>query len=222
MDIAIEATPEAAARRLAARITVLARLAMAKRGSCSLALSGGSTGTLLLEALVDTEIAWGRVDVYQVDERVAPDGDPDRNATVLLSRFVERVGLPESRLHLMDVTAGDLEGAARRYAAALPAALDVVHLGLGDDGHTASWPPGDPVVERTDAVAVVGPFNGHQRLTLTLPVVNGAGERVLLVTGAAKAPVLQALRRGDRSLPAAHVTTTGTLLACDRAAARPA
>lgn len=218
MEIAIEATPAAAARRLASRVTVLARLAMGQRGSCSIALSGGSTATLLLEALVDTEIAWGRVDVYQVDERVAPDGDANRNATVLLSRFVERVGLPPGRLHLMDVTAPDLQAAARAYAASLPPQLDVVHLGLGEDGHTASWPPGDPVIASSEAVAVVGPFNGHRRMTLTPSVVNGAGERLFLVTGAAKAGVLSALRAGDRSLPASLVTPTGTLLACDQAA----
>ena len=146
MELVVAATPKAAARAFAGWFTVIARQAMGKRGVCSLAMSGGSTAAELFEALIETEVFWGRVELYQVDERVAPDEDAARNATALVHDFAEQVGIPESRVHLMDVTASDLAAAAARYAAALPKRFDVVHLGLGADGHTASWPPGSPSV----------------------------------------------------------------------------
>ncbi|MFN0026187.1 MAG: 6-phosphogluconolactonase [Acidimicrobiales bacterium] len=220
MEVHVAATPKAAARSLAVRVEVAARRAMGKRGVFNLALSGGTSASTVMAALVDTEIFWGRVNVYQVDERVAPDGSVDRNATALVAELAEQVGLPEHRLHLMDVTAGDLDAAARRYAAALPETLDVVHLGLGTDGHTASWPPGDNAVLASDAlVAMAGPFNGHLRMTLTPAAINAAGLRLFYVTGADKADVLARLRAGDAALPASAVSDDRTAIHTDRAAA---
>ena len=218
MELVVGASAAAAARSLAGRITIAARQAMAKRGVCNLALSGGATASVLLAELVNTEIFWGRVNVYQVDERVAPEGDGARNATALVAELAEQVGLPPGRLHLMDVTAPDLHDAARRYEASLPDHLDVVHLGLGLDGHTASWPPGDAVLHSAASVAVVGPFAGHLRLTLTPQVINRSGQRLFLVAGAAKADVLARLRRGEPGLPATAVAEP-TLIYADRAAA---
>lgn len=218
MDSVVGLTAAAAARSLAGRLTIAARRAMGTRGVFNLALSGGSTASVLMKALVDTEIFWGRVNVYQVDERVAPDGDAARNATALIAELVEQVGLPPGRLHLMDVTAADLADAARRYAAALPAHLDVVHLGLGDDGHTASWPPGDAVLDATEDVAVVGPFNGHLRMTLTPQAVNRAAHRVFLVTGEAKVTMLGRLLAGGSGIPAGRVSPIDTIVYADRAA----
>lgn len=208
--------PEALASLAASRVAVLAETALAERGRAVLALSGGSTPGRMLAALARCGLAWGRVHVFQVDERVAPDGDPDRNASALRANLLERVPIPEANVHLMPVTAPDLAAAARAYAAELAettgdGVLDVVHLGLGDDGHTASWPPGDPVVDADgpdDAdVAVVGPYRGRLRMTLTPAVVNRARAVVWLVDGADKAPVLERLLAGDPALPASRVRT---------------
>ena len=213
------AAVDAAAERIARRLLAAVRA----RGVASLALSGGSTGGLLCAALAQhDEVPWGSVDVLQVDERVAPDGHPDRNAVDLVAHLATAVDLPPRRLHLMPVTVTDLRAAARRYARTLgDAPIDVVHLGLGDDGHTASWPPGDPVVGSARPVELVGPFNGRRRMTLTPPIVNAARTRVVLVTGAAKAAPLRAWLDGDRALTVASVRRAGTVVVADRAAAPP-
>jgi 6-phosphogluconolactonase len=163
-------------------------------------------------------LAWECVDVFQVDERVAPDGDPDRNSTALRRALLDRV---DAHAHLMDVTADDLGEAARRYGELLTAhePLDLVHLGVGDDGHTASWPPGDPVIrERNRAVAIVGPFNDFVRMTITPPVVDRARSVVFLVGGPSKAGALSRLVDGDPQLVATRALGPRTLVIADRAA----
>lgn len=217
--------PEALASLAASRVASLAEAALGERGRAVLALSGGSTPGGMLAALARCGLAWGRVHIFQVDERVAPDGHPDRNASALQANLLERVSIPEANVHLMPVTAPDLAAAARAYAADLAEAtgdgvLDVVHLGLGDDGHTASWPPGDPVVDADDAdVAVVGPYRGRLRMTLTPAVVNRARAVVWLVDGADKAPVLERLLAGDLALPASRVRTDRAVVLTGSAAA---
>jgi 6-phosphogluconolactonase len=185
--------------------------AVAERDVAHVAVSGGRTPGAMLRALDGLLLPWERVHIWQVDERVAPDGDPDRNATDLVA------ALPRRNLHLMPVTAHDLQGAAAEYAAALRAAcdgvLDIVHLGMGDDGHTASWPPGDRVIEITDHdVAIAGPFHDHLRMTLTVPAVNRARRRMMLVSGADKAPALAKVMAGDRSMPASRVASDTVVL----------
>ena len=128
------------ARSLAVRL----RGAIRRRGSASLAVSGGSTAPSMLAALVHEDVDWERLTVWQVDERVAPDGHEDRNAGQLWFMPTE--------LRLMPVAGDDLAMAAMRYAESLPDRFDVVHLGLGNDGHTASWPP----VPHADAPVVSG------------------------------------------------------------------
>jgi 6-phosphogluconolactonase len=188
--------------------------AVRRRGSAALAVSGGSSAPVLLTALAAVDLPWDRVEVWQVDERVAPDGHPDRNANQLAA-------FP-GRHHLMPVTARDLRRAAARYAAALPERLDVIHLGMGPDGHTASWPPGDPVVDSTKAVDLCGEFNGRVRMTLTPPAVNAARGRVVVITGAEKAPAVAAWLKhhplGAR-LPISEVARSGTVVVLDSAAA---
>ena len=218
-DLVVEPTALRAAQVAAARIGALLRSAITARGTASVAFSGGHTPVLMLEALAEQSLPWQHVHVFQVDERVAPNGDAERNSTALRGTLLDRVA---TNAHLMDVTAAHLGDAAHRYADELRPhePLDVVHLGMGDDGHTASWPPGDAVIdERDHAVAIVGPYRGMVRMTITPPVVHRASAVLLLVTGADKAPVLARLMSGDRSVVAAHVLGARTVVVADQSAA---
>ncbi len=174
-------------------------------------MSGGSTAPPLIRALLDQDVPWETVTVWQVDERVAPDGDDDRNANQLAV-------LP-CVVRLMPVTNKDLRRSARQYGAKLPERFDVVHLGLGDDGHTASWPPGDdgPTVSER-AVELVRDFHGMDRMTLTKRVVNHARARVVLTTGASKRPVVDRWLDGATDLPIAAVKRSDTFVFLDDAA----
>jgi 6-phosphogluconolactonase len=215
--------PERLAQRAALWLADRVFAAVSERGVAHLAVSGGSSPLAMFSALAELAVPWEHLHVWQVDERVAPDGDPDRNAVGLQEHLLAKVPIPAEQVHLFDVTAPDLEAAATRYASELQrlngGVLDIIHLGVGDDGHTASWPPGDPVVDITDRdVAVVGPFNGRVRMTLTVPAVNRGRRLVILVEGAAKAPVVKKLIEGDTSIPASHLRTTGTTILADEAA----
>ncbi len=195
--------------------------AIAERDVAHLAVSGGTTPKAMFAALAALPLPWERVHVWQVDERVAPDGDPARNLNDLQAALLSKV---PATPHLLAVTDPDLGAAAAAYAADLHTAcdgvLDVVHLGLGDDGHTASWPPGDPVVNVTDADAArAGPYQDHVRLTLTVPAVNRARHIMFLVAGPAKADPLAKLVSGDPSIPAAHVRRDDVIVFADDAAA---
>jgi 6-phosphogluconolactonase len=171
----------------------------------------------MLVVLAAVDLDWEHVHVYQVDERVAPEGDPNRNATLLRRALLEPAPIPSENVHLLPVDADDLDAAARQFGSELPV-LDVVHLGIGADGHTASWPPGDPVVSITDRlVAVVGPFNGHVRMTITPPAVDQAERVVFLVTGAAKRDALARVLRRDPSVPATRVGLDRAVIYCDEA-----
>lgn len=209
---------ERAAEWIAARM----KPAVAARGRFTLAVSGGSTPAAMFAALSQLALPWAEVHVFQVDERVAPDDDPDRNLGDLSANLLDRVPV---HAHVMDVTAPDLDDAARRYAAELRAVtddgvLDVVHLGLGDDGHTASWPPGDPVIDVEDAdVAITQPYRGRVRMTLTVPTVNRARDVMFLAAGAGKAEMVQKLVARDPGIPASRVRPDATLLVDERAAA---
>jgi 6-phosphogluconolactonase len=217
----VEVDAASAARAAARLIGEALDGAIAARGRASVAFSGGSTPVAMFEQLADLPLRWDRVDVFQVDERVAPDGDPARNAVALQHALLDRVA---ARAHFMDVTASGLDDAARRYAATLAPhePLDVVHLGVGDDGHTASWPPHHPVIDQRDrAVAIVGPFNDFVRMTVTPPVVDRARTVVFLVGGAAKAHALDRLLARDPEVPATRAIGSRTVVVADRAA-RPA
>ncbi len=218
------ARPGALAERAAIWMAERIWSAIDDRGVAHVALSGGRTPAAMFAALAALPVPWSHVHVWQVDERVAPDGDPARNLNDLRSGLLSKV---PARPHVFDVTNPDLAAAAAAYAAELDAAcggtLDVVHLGLGDDGHTASWPPGDPVADvvGTDA-AVSGVYQDHVRLTLTVPAVNRAREVMFLVAGAAKADAVAKLTSGDPSIPAAHVRRDATVVLADTAAAATA
>jgi len=174
----------------------------------------------MFDALAGMELPWNRVQLFQVDERVAPDDDPDRNATQLAHHLLRHVAIRRSDVHLMGVTAKSLQQAARRYAATLGNdPLDIVHLGIGEDGHTASWPPGDAIVDSASAVAICDEFNGRVRMTLTPRVVNAARARLIFVTGNEKASPVANWIVQRANLPIAHVRRTGTTLVLDAAAA---
>lgn len=186
------------------------RDAVRRRGSASLAVSGGSSAPPLFDALLAADVPWEHITVWQVDERIAPDGDPGRNAGQL--------DLIPTSVKLMPVTAVDLRAAARRYGSGLPERFDVVHLGLGDDGHTASWPPGDPVVDSDRPCELVGDFNGFPRMTLTPSVVNRARCRLVLTFGRSKAPMIARWLLGDTGLPVDRLRRSATLVFVDPAA----
>jgi 6-phosphogluconolactonase len=184
--------------------------AVAQRGHASLAVSGGSTPLAMFQVLAGLHLPWEHISIWQVDERLAPDGSPDRNAGQL--GVLAAAG---ADVHLMPVTASDLIAATATYAAGLPHPFDVIHLGLGDDGHTASWPPGDPVLHARELVAAVGPFKGLLRLTLTPPVVNAAHHVVFLIAGQGKAEMLTRLLASDGTIPAHAVRRAGTTILTD-------
>src|SRR5262245_25541893 len=163
------------------------------------------------------KMPWEKATIYQVDERIAPDGDPDRNLTQL-QRALPAGGASDVRA--MPVTFHDLEAAAADYAASLPDAFDLVHLGLGPDGHTASLIPGDPVLDVTDRdVALTGEYQGRRRMTLTYPALNRAHRILWLVTGDDKVDALARLRAGDESIPGGRVETARAHVVADAAAA---
>jgi 6-phosphogluconolactonase len=191
-----------------------------------MAVSGGHTPWLMLRTLADDELPWQQVHVIQVDERVAPAADPDRNLAHLRASLLDHAPLPPDHIHAMPVEAADLDRAAEQYASMLrdlagsPPVLDLIHLGLGPDGHTASLVPGDPVLDVTDAdVAVTGPYQGRRRMTLTFPIINRSRFVLWLVTGCEKTQTLVHLRDGDRSIPGSRVRQDRALVLADRAAA---
>ena len=206
------------AARGAELLAEVTRAAVAARGTCSLALSGGGTPWIMFSLLRDERMPWSDVTIYQVDERVAPAGDPERNLTHLLESLPAEAA---SRVLPMPVDAADLELATAEYASSLPERLDLVHLGLGADGHTASLVPGDHVLEVTDRdVAVAGPYQGRRRMTLTFRTLARARQLLWVVTGEDKAEALHKLLAGDPSIPAGRVPGENALVLADAAAAR--
>ncbi len=226
MNFEIHADSETVAQRAAEIIAAEARQAVAGRGSFIMAVSGGRTPWMMMRALASQKVPWREVQIVQVDERVAPDGHPDRNLTHLQESLLEHAPLAPDQIHAMPVDAADLNQGAAEYAATLrsiagtPPVLDLVHLGLGADGHTASLVPGDPVLDVTDAdVAVTGVYQMRRRMTLTYPILNRARKILWVVTGSEKFEMLNRLREGDRSIPAGRVSSTQALMLADRAAA---
>jgi len=227
VKIEVHPDDEAVARRAAALIADDLRAAVTARGSFAMAVSGGRTPWRMLRLLADERLPWEHVHVFQVDERLAPAGDPDRNLAHLRASLLDHAPLPPDHVHAMPVEDADIGRAAERYARTLrdvagdPAVLDLVHLGLGPDGHTASLVPYDPVLDLADAdVATSGPYEGRRRMTLTFPLINRSRRILWLVTGGEKAEALLRLRAGDRSMPASRVRREGALVVADRAAAQ--
>ena len=226
MEIRVLADAAEVAAEAAKFIAEEGRGSVAARGRFSLAVSGGQTPWQMLRELARLEVPWDSVYVAQVDERVAPAGHADRNLTHLRESLLERVPLRPEQVCAMPVESPDLEAGAKRYAlmlqeiAGAPPVLDLVHLGLGPDGHTASLVPGDPVLNLTEAdVAVTGLYQQRRRMTLTYPVLNRARRILWVVTGGEKAGMLVRLRAGDVTIPAGRVRQEHALVIADRAAA---
>jgi 6-phosphogluconolactonase len=226
MQVEVLEDASAVAGRGAAVIAAEARGAASARGRFVLAVSGGRTPWMMLQALAAEDLPWGKVHLFQVDERLAPEGHDDRNLTHLRESLLARVPLPPSQVYAMPVESTDLAAAAASYASTLervagsPALLDVAHLGLGPDGHTASLVPGDPALAVSDSdVALTGVYQGRRRMTLTYPVLNRARRILWLVTGAEKAGMLARLRDADASIPAGRVRGDAALMLADRGAA---
>ena len=226
MTIQVQADAEATARAGAAFIAAKEREAIAERGRFIMAVSGGRDPWRMLSLLGGEPVTWEAVQVVQVDERVAPAGDPDRNLTHLGEALIAHGPLRPQQVHAMPVEEMDLEAAAAKYdellrqIAGSPPVLDLVHLGLGPDGHTASLVPGDPVLQVTDRnVALTGIYQRHARMTLTYPMLNRARCILWLATGPQKAEILQRLAGGDPSIPASRIRRDTALVLADRAAA---
>ncbi|HZC36540.1 MAG TPA: 6-phosphogluconolactonase [Chthoniobacterales bacterium] len=224
----IEVFPDAdtVAKEAARFIAAEARAVCAERGRFVLAVSGGHTPWVMLRILAGEQVPWDKVHLAQVDERIAPAGHPDRNLTHLRESLLEHAPLPAEQMYAMPVELPDLDQAAQQYALTLakaagsPPVLDLIHLGLGPDGHTASLVPGDPVLEIEDAdVGVTGIYQGRRRMTLTYPILIRARRILWLVTGSEKVGMLARLRNGDRSIPAGRINQERGLVLADRAAA---
>jgi 6-phosphogluconolactonase len=225
MQIEVFADADAVARAAAQLLATEAIEAIAVRGRFVLAASGGKTPWAMLKALAQEQVPWSGLQIVQVDERVAPVGHPDRNLTHLQECLIGPSPLRLDQIHAMPVDQSDLDAAAGDYANALvrvagePPIIDLVHLGLGPDGHTASLVPGDPVLDVADRdVAITGVYQGRRRMTLTYPAINRAKGILWLVTGAEKHPMLKRLLAADASIPAGRVRQDAVILLADRAA----
>jgi 6-phosphogluconolactonase len=214
-DLQVLPDPPSLARAAAAFLAEQARASVGVSGAFRFAVSGGRTPWEMFAELSGEDVPWPEVVVYQVDERVAPPEDPERN----LGHLREALGSAPAQVRPMPVEGADLSTAAAAYAASLPERFDVVHLGLGPDGHTASLVPADPVLEVTDRlVALTSPYQGHRRMTLTYPGLARARQLLWLVSGDDKREPLSRLLDGDRSIPAGRVQADASLVMADRAA----
>ena len=227
MEMDVLADADAVAKKAAAFIAEQARTAVAARGRFVMAVSGGHTPWQMLRALAAENVPWKSVHVAQVDERVAPPGDPDRNLMHLRESLLAHAPLPAEQIHAMAVESQDLEVAAAQYSRVLeqiagsPPVIDLIHLGLGPDGHTASLVPGDPVLDvmDRDVAPTVTAYQGRRRMTLTYPAIDRSRRILWVVTGSEKMTMLPRLLAGDRTIPAGRVRRDQAIVLADRAAA---
>lgn len=225
MEIRQCRTPDDVAAVGASFISARATEAIAERGQFTLALSGGSTPWIMLRKLSEHELPWDQVRVFQVDERIAPDGDPERNILHVREKFADCISMPPENLYAMPVTMENLDEGARQYERTLTEVagespvLDVVHLGLGGDGHTASLVPGHSVLNVSDCdVSTTEAYNGRRRMTLTYPIINRARRILWLITGERKAEMLHRLVQADDGIPAGHISRDQATVVADDAA----
>jgi len=223
MNVEIFPDETSLAKRAAAVIAAEARAAVAARGRFVMAVSGGKSPWVMLADLASEDVPWANVHVFQIDERIAPAGDPDRNYEHLRDTLLEHAPIPEQQIYAMPVENPDVEAAAKQYAQTLesvagkPPVLDLAHLGLGPDGHTASLIPGDPVLNVTDRdIAITGIYQGRRRMTMTYPVINRARKIMWLVSGKDKVNAFPKLKAADPSIPGGRINQAHALLLADR------
>ena len=225
MKITIYPDAETVASAAAAMIAAMAREDVAARGRFVMAVSGGRTPWQMLRALGREEMPWEGVYMAQVDERIAPAGDADRNLVHLRESLLECASLRPEQIYAMPVEDDDLRAAAGKYArmlqqiAGTPPVFDLIHLGMGADGHTASLLPADPTLDVMDAdVALTGLYQQRRRMTLTYPVINRARRVLWVITGGEKAAMFERLLKGDASIPAGRVNQARAIVLADAAA----
>ena len=227
MKINIYPDADAVAHAAAAMIAAMARADVAERGRFVMAVSGGKTPWQMLRALGQEDVPWQGVHVVQVDERVAPAGDADRNLIHLRESLLESAPIPPKHIYAMPVEDDDLDAAAKKYVrtlqqlAGFPPVLDLIHLGMGADGHTASLVPADPALDVMDAdVALTGEYQQRRRMTLTYPLINRARRILWVITGGEKTAMFERLLKGDASIPAGRVNQTQAIVLADAAAGK--
>ena len=225
MKIEIFPVAEQVAERAAAYLEQVIREALIHQKSFSLAISGGRTPWEMLKILSKADLPWQRINLFQVDERVAPDGHPDRNLTQLFQAIAGTPMVTQLRIFPMPVTAEDLDAAAKEYTEVLNEVtegkgLDIIHLGLGSDGHTASLVPGDEVlaIQNRLVACTQNNYQGRIRMTLTYPLLNAAKQILWIVTGSEKKEMVQRMLQQDPSIPAGCVRPENALLLVDQAA----
>lgn len=225
MQIEVMSDPDSVARRAAAVIAEHARAAFAARGRFSVAISGGYTPHAMLRMLGREEVPWGGVHVFQVHARITPLGTQDSNLPKLREVLMEESTMDPSQIYAMPTNSRDPNRDAANYAETLerisgrPPILDLVHLGLFADGHTASLFFGDDVLHDTRDVAVTARKENRRRITLTFPLINRARSILWVVTGSDKTKALIQLETGDPSIPASGIRRDRVLVLADRAAA---
>ncbi len=225
MELQILPDAETVAQKAAEIIADFANKQVHLSGTFSFAVSGGSTPWKMLQKLADIKLDWEKLALFQTDERIAPAGDPQRNLTRIQENLLQNSPLTLQQVHAMPVELSDLQQAANKHAQLLrklcgdPPVLDLVHLGLGEDGHTASLLPNDPGLKSQEPVAITNEYQGLRRMTLTYPTINAAKNRLWVVTGNNKQPMLERLYHGDKNIPAGLVERNNTIILADQSAA---
>jgi 6-phosphogluconolactonase len=221
--VSVLADPESHSRAAAERMAATLSEAVDAHDRCDLALAGGTTPKRAYELLAGRRLPWSRVHVWFGDERCVPPDHPESNYALARESLLDRVAIPAANVHRMEAERRDRDAAARDYERQLPEELDLLLLGIGPDGHTASLFPGHPAVEeeRRRVVHVVAPKPPPERLTITPPVIRAARETLVLVSGSDKAAAVAHALEGDveyEKCPARLLRGATWLI--DRAAAR--
>jgi 6-phosphogluconolactonase len=232
----VQPSPAALAEAAADRIVAAARNAIRRRGRCLLALSGGSTPRLVCPLLTSPprieQVDWSRVEFFWGDERAVPPDHPESNFGLARTELLDHIpGVRPAAIHRMPADAPDHEAAAARYEAELGRAFgvrpgtsrrprfDLIWLGMGPDGHTASLFPGATILteRRRWVLPATAPTTAAVagRMTFTLPLINAARTVLFVVAGSDKAAALRSVRSGSRDLPAARVRAASTLWLVD-------